>query len=422
MYILHGILRSSMQCRPSLQTCIKCFLSVLGIIIVGYLLLFAVYALPLSPLKQHILEAYTDGYFAENHPRRSAEMVTGKRYDMWTECTGIGSAMTDGNSLLSLLEMRYYGECSSLSTAVEKHGLDSPPQYQYMRYIHGYEILLKPLYTFFTIYTARIFIASVTTLLLLWLFVVLRQHVTTPHATIVSLAFLLPCSPNVFIMATHSAQFWLVLIAAIIATCSNDKKISPFYLFGCIGACDAFVTFLSMGSLSLSLPLLCYTLVAWAKGQKAEDIVANIFWACVGWSVGFLLPWLVKWAAVWVTIAPTAEELFSNKVEEYSTHSIGMILLALTRNVTTTHWEVWLPLFFLLCIRRIRLKCTMPANLWPILFPALIPLVWMCILPGQSGIKHSSFVNLILWPTLAVMALFLIPMDKDAMFKKLIGR
>lgn len=410
--IFHRILRSVVQARPSLQACIKLFLGILCVVSVGSLLLFAVYALPMSPLKQSMLAAYTEGYFAENHPRRSSDMVTGKRYDMWTECTGIGSAMTDGDSLLSLLEMRYYGECSALSTAVEQHGLSKSPEYQYMRYIHGYQIVLKPLYTFFSIHTARIIMASLTTLLLLTLFFVLRQHVTTPHAAIVSLAFLLPCSPNVFIMATHSAQFWVVLIAAIIATCSNAKKVSPLCLFGCIGACDAFVTFLSMGSLSLSLPLLCYTLVAWANGEKAEDSVANIFWACVGWSIGFLLPWLIKWGVIGLTVGPTAEELFSNKIEEYSARSVGMILLALARNVTTTHWEVWLPLFSLLAIRRFWRKCTMPENLWPILFPALIPLVWICLLPGQSGIKHSSFVNMILWPTLAALALYLIPMGK----------
>lgn len=405
--------------RPAVHQYCMLILSLFVVMCLGYLLLFCVYQLPVEPLKEHMLSAYQKGYFEENHPRRSKDMVTGKRYDMWTECTGIGAALHDPIDIKDLFVIRYYGECTGLSHAAGEM-FTVPPLYQYMRYTHGYLLALRPLYTFFEMQQVRIITMSIACILLLFLFLALKNKVSAAHAAVITLAFFLPCSPSMYIMTTHAIQFWLVLFAGITATYLRSSK-GIFVFMGIVGALDAFITFLNMGSLSLSLPLLCYVLAAWARGEKTEKIIADFFWSSVAWSIGFLLPWLCKWGMLACIWQMEFEDIFSGKAAEYSPQSLDMIWVAIKNNVTTTHWEVWLPLFVLLLARRSKCRLRMPSGLWTILFPALVPFVWITLLPGQSGVKHSTFINLILWPTLAALALYLLAPDKKATLRSLVA-
>ena len=411
-------LRATWSQRPTGRQCGIFFLLAWAVLALGYALLYGVYHLPLQPLQEKVFRAYTEGYFAENHPRRSPDMVTGKRYDMWTECTGIGAALHNPQNIEELFVIRYYGECSGLSAAAEKH-FSTPPPYQYMRYTHGYLLMLRPLYTFFDIQHVRLFTIALFAISMFFLLYALNRHTSAVASSIVVGAFFLPCSPSMYVMTTHSAQFLLVVLAAIsIIHIHEPKKVMLF--MGIVGVADSFVTFLSMGSLSLSLPLLCYALAAWKRDEPDPHILAVLFWSSVAWSVGFLLPWLCKWGVLSVFWNMGVEDIFSNKIEEYSPRSLSMIWVAVRNNVTTTHWEAWVPIFLLLLVRRIKYGMRMPSGLWVILFPALIPFVWIALLPGQSGVKHSTFINLILWPTLAAIALVLVAPDKKATLRTLI--
>ncbi len=385
-------------------------LGIVLVILAGYGLIFAVSGLPQTHLRKHIQDAQAEGYIANNCPMPSYPKILKrifKRTDMYTECVGLGIAVNMYPNVESLLSMPTFGECSGLAQAATRNFEDGG--YPYMRYMHGYQIYLKPLYTLFTIEEARLITIGITLFLIALLFFTLQKSMATTYAAVVVLSFFVTRPPSVFLLATHAPQFWVVLVAAMLAVRLRNRT-SPLVLFGVIGACDAFFSFLNMGSLSLGLPLLCYALSLWWDEKTPGEISGAIFWGGVGWSIGFVAPWLIKWGVLELVLHPTKEQLFGQTLDVYPTRNIQMVFTALYRNIIHLYWRVGLVIAALLIIRRLWRRPSLPSGLWAALLPGLVPVVWICILPGQSGIQHAFFINVILWPSIAALFLLLLAM------------
>lgn len=395
--------------RPKYRSCFLLAVSVLSLVAVGGVLLFAVSELPQEPLRHHLKGAAAEGYFAHNYPKFGYLTVFTQKPDMYTECVGIGIATTMLPTAESLLSMSSFGECEGLTKAIA--GDFTMPLGPYMRYPHGYQIFLKPLYTFFPLDAVRLITCCMTIGLLALLFVTLRNNLNTAYAAVVVLSFFMMRAYSSFLLVTHAAQFWLVLAGAIAAVCLR-RKVSPFLLFGTLGTGDTFFSFLSMGSLSLGLPMLCYALTLWNDDKAPEEIIATLFWGGIGWSIGFVLPWLVKWTILECFLHVTTDQVFGRTLELYPTRNVQMIATAIFNNVKSLQWQLCLVICGLLFARKRRLHRAIPAGLWAALLPALVPFIWVCILPGQSGVIHSEFVNLIFWPFIAALFLLLSALPK----------
>jgi hypothetical protein len=366
------------------------------------LLLFSLSLLPQQPLREHIAQASQNGYL-ENYP----EYLGFREIDMYTECIGMGVATQMQPSLDSLAAMRHFGECQGLNAALGQglQGQGSP----YARYIHGYQLALKPLYTLFPLMEVRLFTALAGLCLLLLLYGAARLRVGERYAAALGFSFLFAGTLHVFLLGTHAPQFWVVLVGGIAAFLS--RKATPALLFCGLGLADAFVSFLNMGSLSLGLPLLCFCLAAWADGRKAQDILASALVCCACWSVGLLWLWLAKWGFASLVLPPETG-LLGNTVQGYTATGLKMILHALFNNLWNSLYWLWLPLFALLGYRFIKRGLRIPEGLWVLVLPALVPLLWMCLIPGQSGIKHASFVSIIVWPLLAALFMLLLALPR----------
>lgn len=394
--------------RPHGREVLSLIKNTLVIFFTVYILFFLLSFLPQEPLRKNIQEAAEAGYFEKNYPKPEWLHLISPRLDMYTECVGIGIATTMHPNAKSLLFMNTFGECEGLVRAASS---DFTGGFSYMRYIHGYQLFLKPLYTFLSIENIRLLVFCVTSTLLLLLLGVLRHSLNFQYALVIVLTFFVTQSSNVFLIVTHAAQFWVVLCGAILAVLLRHR-LPPLVLFGILGAADALCSFLNMGSLSLGLPLLCYSLSLWSDGRTPADIIAATFWGGVGWATAFVMPWLLKWSLLEVFYQQTTEQIFGVTLEKYPTRNVSMIFLAFYRNITHLHWALGVALYALLFTRWRRLRPTTPLGLWPALLPALIPLIWIGILPGQSGIKHASFVNVILWPGIAATVLMLMALPK----------
>ena len=391
--------------RPGKRACFTLCVSILSVIVLGYALLFAVSLLPQEHLRKNILQADSRGYFSENYPQYSWLRPLYNRLDMYTECMGLGIALNMKPDAKTLLEMPAFGECSSLHNIIAANNFDAAP-HAYMRFIHGYQIVLKSMYTVFSLETVRTIMAGTSLLLLLFLYSALQYRIDTRHAAVVVFSFFLTASPNMFFTVTHATAFWVVLTAALAATLG--RRICPLCFFGIVGALDAFFNFLIMGSLSLALPLLCCTLVKWAEGESPGRIAATAFWGGIGWSIGYVLPWLLKWLMLFLAFAPTKAVLFGITLEHYPVRDLAMIATALLRNFLSANWPYIMLVIVVCALRRRRMALTTPPGLWAACLPGLIPLFWIGMLPGHSGIKHSRFIHLILWPFLAACLLLLL--------------
>ena len=400
------------RARPGMKECIGLFAGILVVIVLGYALLFAVSALPRENLRKNILQADARGFFSDNYPQYDWLRPLYNRLDMFTECVGIGVALNMRPDAKTLLEMPMFGECSALRKVITGDTPDAAP-YLYMRFIHGYQIALKSMYTFFSLETVRAAAAGISLLLLVLLFIALQRATDTRYAAVVVFSFFLTSSPNMFFTVTHATQFWLVTAAGAAAALGRGR-ICPLCFFGFVGAMDAFCHYFLAQSLSLALPLLCYTLARWADGESPGSIAAEAFWGCIGWSFGFVLPWLIKWSVLFLVLAPTKAELFGVTLENYPARGLTMILTAVQRNFLSANWPTILFVIAFCVLRRRRMALEMPPGLWMACLPGLLPFVWMCILPGHSGVRHSTFVNLILWPFLATCLLLLLAMPIDS--------
>ncbi len=373
------------------------------VLVVGYGLLFLVALMPGAGLEQRIAGNVASGDICVNAHR----YLKFRPIDMYTECVGIGVALNLEASAPGLLSGATYGTCPELAQAAE-HGFTGERS-PYARYIHGYAVFLKPLYSLFPLPGVRLLTGLVGLGLLGALFVAARRRLGDVYATALVGSFLLSGTLHVFTLVTHGVQFWLVLAGGILALAARAAP--PLTLFACLGAADAFVSFLSMGSLSLSLPLLCFCLACWSDGLPARRILAWAFLAACAWSVGFVVPWLCKWLLAWLYLGGVD---MGQTLEMYPTRSLSMIAKAFFNNLKASLWQVWLGLMLLLGWRFRRYGGRVPEGLWVIVFPALMPLIWICLIPGQSGVKHSSFVSIILWPLLAATVLLLLAAPRKA--------
>jgi hypothetical protein len=379
------------------------------IVVIGYALLLLVSSLPQERIVTNVTTMAQGGAFINNYPS-----YLFWRADLFTECVGIGGAVNLQPSLESLLAMRNFGDCTALSNYIQQPNSVSP--HPYPRYMHGNQIILKPFYTYLTFFQVRLLTASISLLLLLGLIYMACKDIGKGFALALAGSFFFVFNWHVFLLVTHAVQFWVVLVGTILVI-KYKKPLPPVSLFGILGASDAIFSFLSMGSLSLGFPLFCYCLVRWKEGERSQDIFVSGVLASAAWSLGFVAPWLVKWFLTRSFLPPDVN-LLGEALATYPAKNIAMVGMALFNNLNFTIWPLWLLVFGFLTVRYFKFKLKQPEGLWVLLLPALVPIFWVFLLPGQSGIKHAFFVEIILWPTLATILLFLLALPRRSVFNE----
>ncbi|MBO4313944.1 MAG: hypothetical protein J5838_06575, partial [Desulfovibrio sp.] len=164
-----------------------------------FFLLFMVSFLPQNPLRNNIIQASNEGYFDDNYPSPGYLFIFDNRIDMYTECVGIGASAQLEPNLYSILSMKFFENCPDLKNGINNNFTGI---YSYYRYIHGYQIVLKSLYTYFKIKNVRICIFLVTAILLCIMFIVLGKNITVNYSLVILLSFFITKSSDVFIIAT----------------------------------------------------------------------------------------------------------------------------------------------------------------------------------------------------------------------------
>lgn len=368
--------------------------SVLGTSLLGLCLLWVVAALPSAPLEQHVGDAVHAGKFSENYP----QVLWFRPLDMYTECAGLNIALELRPTLTDILAMRNFQECAGLKARFTSNA--QPSDWPYARYWHGYQVALKPLYTWLPSAAVPWLTSVIALLLFAALFFALTARVGKATAAALVLSFALPGSLTVFPLATHGAQLWWVLTSCL-AVCLRRNPAMPLGLFAAIGAGAAFVCFFNMESLSLSMALLCHCLLRRQQGHASLAIVRESLWLCTAWGAAFLCMWLVKWGLAWLML-PAGSDLLGQTVSTYAPRSPSMIAQALLANVLRMPWTVALAALLLLAWRFWRQNLHWPQGISALLLPAAIPLLWCALMPGHAE-KHSMFMPIILWPTMAVV-------------------
>lgn len=226
------------------------------------------------------------------------------------------------------LTSKYYlkNNTSYPKSLVESVKNDTEKNVEYSRYWHGYLILFKPLFTILTISQVKIFYFVVLLLLSLFLFYLCYKNNMKEFGFIYIISTLL-CN---YFMSCFSLEYIPAVLLSIISCIIIIKFDKPNYymLFALFGMLVSFFDFLTVETVTLTLPLLCLV-VKFYKEQKYIKIKDFVLY-CVSWAASYGLTFFYKWV---LTSVVTGENYISIALNagakriEYSTSLISGLKL-----------------------------------------------------------------------------------------------
>lgn len=165
----------------------------------------------------------------------------------------------------------------------------------YQRYWHGYVTVLKPLFSFLSLYQIR----KVFSLVLFGLAALCALFLYKKGGMAPSLAFILMWAEYYSHSVAGSFQyFWcyIAICASVLSVCLIDDKkkerLLPFLFFG-IGSVVNYLDLLTFPLATLTVPLL--VLLFGLKGRSAGYVLKKGFLYSLMWGCGYSLTWAAKW-------------------------------------------------------------------------------------------------------------------------------
>ena len=368
-----------------------------GLIAAYLLFAVAVTLLPSKPMERHVkqtLEAtdlkadfwfaflYKPAYFMDN----------------FTDALIVNQALCNGRQDMNVWERvmlvprRTAGgeECESLRLAVEDDA--SMRTLYYPRYWHGSTFLMRLLLTVDDYVALRTFFYILSSMLLVWVLVVLLRRIGAWAAVAYMLAMV---SVNVFMMQ-FSIQFLPMLVLALSGTLvvlyhGNDRG-RMVRLFFILGSLTAYFDLLTCPLLSWGIPML-----VWLSMRNNEGkLVQHFALSSALWAVGYAATWVVKWLVATLT---TSADVFVDATNQAMVRaSMGETSRwdALVRNVELVPWLYATIALFVLIIFAV---CWFDNRRWRqavlCFVVAMAPMVWYLALSEHSG-QHYWFTYRIL--------------------------
>lgn len=277
---------------------------VLGASMLGLVLMWLVYLLPVEPMAEHMLDSYEtireqdtwdDDYLAA---LEWAEILdTGTNIIMFHEVIypNTGNAFED--SLLAPggdVWFDMIGDWTAgLMDFAEDRDYTDDNTITYARYWHGYLVFLKPLFSFMTL--DGIYILNTIVLAALSLAVLYLLYKRAGIYCIAYVVALLTMHPeNIAVSFQLSSIFYALNITLLLLLWKkNWTKEQILYIFVLDGILVAFFDFLTYPYVAVAIPLLVYYLLH-RKNDVKNDFI-TMFMQGVSFVFGYAGMWAMKW-------------------------------------------------------------------------------------------------------------------------------
>ena len=265
------------------------------LLIAAYLLLGTVaYIPPDWRVAHHVQVSLDDGDLWEDYPQ--AIIPRGRyRMDNFTDALIVNQCIhLRSEGWKSILTVPRYDEgvyqCHNLRQAMAGNTGDGWTIH-YSRYWHGSTFLTRILLTFMSFMSIRYLLYLVSTVMMLWCFVRLWNHVDRMLAVAVTFALLMV---NVFVMQ-FSVQYIQVLLIALggmiwLSYHRQPTDTQVVLLFLILGSLTAFLDLLTVPTLTLGLPLLVLLSL-----PGRQDTLWSLVKVCLWWASAYALTWASKW-------------------------------------------------------------------------------------------------------------------------------
>ena len=357
--------------------------------------------LPQAPVEEHVKET------VDQHDLQSdfwfAFLYKSTYYmDNFTDALIVNQALTNGRTEQNLwqrtmLVPRMNGggeECETLRRMVD--GDPSLQELHYPRYWHGSTFLMRVLLFFNDYLALRTFFYLLSSLLLVWVLILMARRIGAWSAVIYALAL---ASVNLFIMQ-HSIQFFTALLLALAGTLwvlyrvREPRQMLPFFFV--MGSLTTYFDLLTCPLLTWGLPLLVWLVLREKMDDgRCETHKSSIFnfqfsiLHSLIWIVGYGATWAAKWLLATVTTSfdvfadATGQAALRTSVEEFDRWE------AMTRNLEQVPWfyaTVALVVLVVLAVRHFNRKGWRQALTCFVV--ALAPLIWFMALANHSGLHY----------------------------------
>lgn len=279
-----------------------------------FVLLLIVNAVPRSAIERNLIK--TAEYF-KDIPNRyyMVEGLPQTTHDAVTDAIAFNliANIDSSHVLSSTLESVYYMSGITFGDDIYSYVVEGEGKaFNYSRYWHGYSVIYRFLLLFTSVQGIKVimFISFILLSAILVYFSIRKKLLKF------SLFFLTSCGvcllPFAFHTLGHITPYFIALIGCIIIL--SDKFRNMNFLFLSLGISVAFFDFLSVETLTLTLPLLCL-LIEYHQSDKAVKF-KEFCMLCVNWLVGYAMTFIYKWILVSVLVDKSLLSLALEKGKE----------------------------------------------------------------------------------------------------------
>lgn len=397
---------------------LNCIAIVMIAVVLGTLLLLAVYSVPVLHIKSNALTDvsvlmdegdYTDfasERFVRMHPY-NIDFKTlllnnrGMARDNHTDALMLGAAAFDDDGVTSAFQkalLVFHDEAvmhQTIDSLAEysKNGVSTVPE-AYPRYWHGYLVVLKPLLLVFTYKQIRILNA----LLLSILFVLACRGICKKISRSTCVAFVLASLMTFPIVIPYCMQYCTMTYITLISMNTmlyskgrvHAREIEFFLLVGII---TAYIDFLTYPVMALGCLLILKIALSEEKVRVKELLGYSLTWA-----FGYGGMWALKWV---IADLFTEKKVIRDAINQAVHRTVGdsdqlaakvTPIRAIAANLscyTNVLFLIVLLMILLVFVANMR-KNGVNENWRAYLVAACIPVLWMCVLQNHSY-DHSSF-------------------------------
>jgi hypothetical protein len=292
----------------------------------------------------------------------------------------------------------YLSIAKDTETLAQKGPEAMSDRWNYGRYWHGYQLILKPLLVFFDYSSIRIinyFILSSLSFLCL-LFMVHRYDATVSLLFLLSL--LLVGFPVVPMTIQFSTCFYIALLSMLGIMLCKKIRYNLTYFFFVIGGITSFMDYLTTPLLTLGLPLVVLQL---DKIKEKKTLTINyilVYSLC--WFIGYAMLWASKWLTASILTNVSIVDLIGNNVSLRLSNTIfyggeQMMISDMFEKTIGSYWFLFFVLIFLLLFSALYLYCShieqkeFKKYRGLLLIAFLVP-VWFLVLRNHS-LQHIFF-------------------------------
>lgn len=413
----------------------------IGIILVGYILLMAVftgamtrsYSLDDKRIISHVSESAETIEREGMYPKI---MISSEKswLDNFTDSWMLTIAMgVEGNTPLQQAAGCYYINAKTAENRVDNllkivKGEKEVEVKEYARYWHGYQVFLRPLLQVFNYEEIR----YINMFGIMGLFVIAACLLKEKIGTGSAVAFVISMLMSMIIIVPMSMQFssiyYVTMISIVLLTMFSKKimkKDLMYVYFFLIGAFTSFFDLLTAPIMTLGFSLVVYSYLELKEngiGKNTVEIISKSF----SWSMGYLMTWSGKWViAQFITKKEIIKDALaqilsrtSSRINEVEISKVEAITKNLAKYINGVNIKLILALIVITLIFFIIMKKKNSINMLPTLLVAFYPIVYYVVMTNHAFIHFWFTYRNLTVSCFAILSFILYTIDFDRYKKR----